>query len=43
MNCHKYWKNLKKITNNLSSFDDLDVYGDSVLDEVEIIAHGIWM
>lgn len=51
MSCYKYWGKLEEIANKLASFGDLDVYGDSalddvdineiieILDEVEIIAH----
>ena len=51
MSCWKYWGNLEEIANKLSSYGDLDKYGDSalddvnideiieILDEVEVIAH----
>ena len=51
MSCYKYWGKLEEIANKLSSYGDLDKYGDSaldnvnideiieILDEVEIIAH----
>ena len=51
MSCYKYWGKLEEIANKLSSYGDLDKYGNSkldeinideiidILDEVEIIAH----
>ena len=51
MSCYKYWGKIEEIANKLSSYGDLDKYGDSaldgvdineiieILDEVEIIAH----
>ncbi len=51
MSCYKYWGTIEDIANKLSSYGDLDKYGDSaldnvdineiidILDEVEIIAH----
>ena len=51
MSCYKYWGKLEEIANKLSSYGDLDKYGDSalddinieeiieILDDVEIIAH----
>lgn len=51
MSCYKYWGKIEEIANALSSYGDLDKYGDSaldnvdineiikLLDEVEIIAH----
>lgn len=51
MSCYKYWGKLEEISNKLSSYGDLDKYGNSkldeinideiidILDEVEIIAH----
>ena len=51
MSCYKYWGKLEEIANKLSSYGDLEKYGESaldkinideiveILDEVEIIAH----
>ena len=51
MSCYKYWGKLEEIANKLSSYGDLDKYGNSelddinideiieILDDVEIIAH----
>lgn len=51
MSCYKYWGKIEEIADALSIYGDLDVYGDSalddvdineiidILDEVEIIAH----
>ncbi len=51
MSCYKYWGKLEEIANKLSSYGNLEKYGDSalddvnideiieILDEVEIIAH----
>ena len=51
MSCYKYWGKIEEIADKLSSYGDLDKYGDSalddvdineiieILDEVEIIAH----
>lgn len=51
MSCYKYWGKLEEIADKLSSYGDLDKYGDSaldnvdineiieILDDVEIIAH----
>ncbi len=51
MSCYKYWGKLEEIADKLSQYGDLDKYGDSaldnvdiseiieILDEVEIIAH----
>lgn len=51
MSCYRYWGKLEEIANKLSSYGDLDKYGDSalddvnldeiieILDDVEIIAH----
>ncbi len=51
MSCYKYWGKLEEIADKLSSFGDVDKYGDSaldnvdmneimeILDDVEIIAH----
>lgn len=51
MSCYKYWSKLEEIADKLSSYGDLDKYGDSaldnvdineiieILDDVEIIAH----
>ncbi|MBQ2832575.1 nicotianamine synthase family protein [Methanobrevibacter sp.] len=51
MSCWKYWGKLEEIADKLSSYGDLDKYGDSalddvnldeiieILDDVEIIAH----
>ena len=51
MSCYKYWGTIEYIANKLSNYGDLDKYGDSaldnvdideiieILDEVEIIAH----
>lgn len=51
MSCYKYWGKLEEIADKLSSLGDVDKYGDSALDnvdmneimeileDVEIIAH----
>ena len=51
MSCYKYWGKLEEIADKLSSLSDVDKYGDSALDnvdmneimeileDVEIIAH----
>lgn len=51
MSCYKYWGKLEEIANKLSGYGDLEKYGDSalddvnieeiieILDDVEIIAH----
>ena len=51
MSCYKYWGKIEEIANKLSSYGDLEKYGESalddvdineiieILDEVEIIAH----
>ena len=51
MSCYKYWGKLEEIANKLSAYGNLDKYGDSslddvdiseiikILDDVEIIAH----
>ena len=51
MSCYKYWGKLEEIANKLSAYGDLDKYGNSelddinineiieILDDVEIIAH----
>lgn len=51
MSCYKYWDKIKEIADALSSYGNLDKYGDSeldnidideiirLLDEVEVIAH----
>lgn len=51
MSCYKYWGKLEEIADKLASYGDLDKYGDSeldnvdineiieILDDVEIIAH----
>jgi hypothetical protein len=36
MSCWKYWGTLEEIANKLSSYGDLDKYGDSALDDVNI-------
>lgn len=36
MSCYKYWGKLEEIANKLSSYGDLDKYGDSALDDVDI-------
>ena len=36
MSCYKYWGKLEEIANKLSSYGDLDKYGDSALDDIDI-------
>ena len=36
MSCYKYWGKIEEIANKLSSYGDLDKYGDSALDNVDI-------
>ena len=36
MSCYKYWGKLEEIANKLSSYGDLDKYGDSALDDINI-------
>ncbi|MCC7553057.1 MAG: methyltransferase [Methanobacteriaceae archaeon] len=36
MSCYKYWGKIEEIANALSSYGDLDKYGDSALDNVDI-------
>ena len=36
MSCWKYWDKLEEIADKLSSYGDLEKYGDSALDDVDI-------
>ena len=36
MSCYKYWGKIEEIADRLSSYGDLNKYGDSALDDVDI-------
>ena len=36
MSCYKYWGKLEEIANKLSAYGDLDKYGNSKLDDINI-------
>ena len=36
MSCYKYWGKLEEIANKLSSYGDLDKYGNSELDDINL-------